>query len=56
MCSHEELGLGADREGATFMPLHEQGADFVPLYQKKLLCFKPEDLFIFGDYNSINGR
>ena len=56
VCSHEELGLNEDRSNAKFMPLHEQGADFVSMYQKKLLCLKPEDMYIFGDYNSVNAR
>eukprot|EP00354_Favella_ehrenbergii_P012467 CAMPEP_0170453360 /NCGR_PEP_ID=MMETSP0123-20130129/1963_1 /TAXON_ID=182087 /ORGANISM="Favella ehrenbergii, Strain Fehren 1" /LENGTH=142 /DNA_ID=CAMNT_0010715697 /DNA_START=180 /DNA_END=608 /DNA_ORIENTATION=- len=56
ICTREELGIDENREGARFMPLHEQGANLIELYQKKLLCLDKRDLFIYGDYNSMQAR
>ena len=56
VCTREELGINEDRSKARFLPLRELEGEIVELYQRKLLCADPEDLFIFGDYNAMKAR
>ena len=40
----------------VFLPIHETHRDWLELYYPKLLCFKREDLWLHGDYNSQTAR
>ena len=53
ICSREELGLTEDVEKSKFMPLVSSDRGFVDAYQKKFICLDEEDLFLYGDYNSL---
>ena len=56
ICTREELGLGDDKSNSLFLPLHATAAPFIEMYQKKLLCLPPEELYIYGDFHSVNSR
>ena len=55
VCTREELGL-EDPTKSRFLELHETGAPFIDIYQKKLLCLDPSELYVYGDYYSVNAR
>ena len=56
ICSLEELSFEGDSANWRFFPVHEASAGIVKFYQKKFICLKPEDLFIYGDYNTSKAR
>lgn len=56
ICSREDLGLEGDPANHFFYPLHAASAGIVSFYQKKFLCLEPDDLFIYGDYNTAEAR
>jgi len=56
ICSLEELSFGGDPENHRFFPVHSASAGIVKFYQKKFLCLEPDELFIYGDYNTAKTR
>ena len=54
ICSAEELGLV--NGNSKFMPVHNSSHYHVETYQKKFLCMKPEDAYIYGNYDTEVGR
>ena len=57
VCTREQLGLVEDQlHKGEFLPLHDTSYDFLNSYQKKFLCTKKEDLYIFGDFDSAQAR
>ena len=55
-CSRDELGLGNDRNKSRFFEIHESAINIIDAYANKFLCIKPEDTFIYGDYNTQKAR
>ena len=53
-CTAEELGLANGK--SEFMPVSESSKVIVELYQKKFMCLKKEDAYIYGNYNSSTAR
>ena len=50
-CSEEELGLAPGRDKAYYK-IFEESREVVSLWQKKFKCVKPEELEIWGDFDS----
>ena len=50
-CTSDELGLG-DTDKAKFYPMDKKNRGFIEKYQKKFHCIDPEDLYVYGDWNS----
>ena len=55
MCSREELGLDGSTN-STFLPIHPGSYGNIDLYRKKFLCVDPEDMYIFGNFESYKAR
>ena len=55
-CSDEELGLipGAETDGFGSFDIFESSYDEISTWKKKFKCVPPEDLIIWGDYNSAH--
>ena len=57
-CSDEELGLvdsnPTSKSQALTYPLHESSVREVRSFNKKFKCIAPEDLLIWGDYNTAS--
>jgi len=51
-CSQEELGLIEDRSESTFFPIVPNSRLGVKKYQKKFICANPEDLYLYGTYDT----
>ena len=55
-CTKAELGL-TDKDGETvFLPIHETNRNWLDLYHRKLQCLNREDLWLHGDFDSVNAR
>ena len=56
ICTLEELSFGGDPANWRFFPVHKSTESIVKFYQKKFICLDPEDLYIYGDYNTSKAR
>jgi len=56
ICTLEELSFEGDPKNHRFFPVHEASAGIVKFYQPKFICLEPEDLYIYGDYNTAKAR
>ena len=58
ICSREELNLESDSEVSQkkFLLPDEQSRPIIDLYQQKFICLDDDNLFIYGDYNSLKAR
>jgi len=56
ICTLEELSYGGDPKNHRFFPVHAASEGIVKFYQKKFLCLEPEDLLVYGDYNTGKAR
>ena len=56
ICTKEELGVTEDRSKSRFLPHTDQGKGLVELYQKKMLCVDDDELFVYGDWDSLSTR
>ena len=54
-CSDEELGI-APGDKTQIYPIFESSRDEVLTYRKKFKCIDPEDMVIWGDYDSKKGQ
>ena len=55
-CTKEQLGLEGDPKKAEFFTPHPGSKSFIDLYQKKFICAKPEEMFIYGDFTTGKAR
>ena len=56
ICTLEELAFEGDPANHRFYPVHASTASIVKFYYKKFICLNPEELFIYGDYNTSKAR
>ena len=54
-CSDEELGFTPGPKTAIY-PITETAVREVETWKKKFKCVKPEDMLIWGDYNSAKAQ
>lgn len=55
-CTREELNLEGDPTNARFFRPHPSSEWYVDFYWKKFLCIQPEEMRIYGDFNSFEAR
>ena len=56
-CSTEELGIDrTEGKKSRFMPFHYSSKKTVEFKQKTFLCMRKEESYVYGDYNTNQGR